>query len=287
MPSSFTTNKGLEKPANGEYVDTWNVPVNSDMDVIDQALGGITSLNATGGSAILTDTQYRSLILAVSGAMSASVIYTIPSGIGGQWIIRNTTTDASGGPWTVTIASGGGGTSVVAPRGYVILVYSNGTDIRQISGSIIPNSVNTSDIVDGAVTFGKIDSAAIATSSQYRSNTADKILDTDAVWASAALVGLVDGTNIAVDMSAGYNFSVTLAGNRTLSNPTNPKIGQSGIFVVTQDAVGGRTLAFGGNYKFANGVVPPPDTTANRVNIYSYIVVSATFILMSMQKGVR
>ena len=63
MVSTYTTNKSLEKPGNGDYVDTWNVPVNSDMDVIDQAFGGVTNLNSTAGSATLTSTQYRSLII--------------------------------------------------------------------------------------------------------------------------------------------------------------------------------------------------------------------------------
>jgi hypothetical protein len=129
MASSFTTNKVLEKPGNGDYVDTWNVPVNGDLDIIDQAFGGVTSLNATGGSATLTDAQYRSLILSISGAMSANVTYTIPSGKGGQWIVRNSTTDASGGPWSVTIASGGGGTSIVVPRGSSTTLFSDGTNI--------------------------------------------------------------------------------------------------------------------------------------------------------------
>lgn len=130
MASSFTTNKTLEKPGNGDYVDTWNVPVNGDMDVIDQAFGGNTSLNATSGSATLSATQYRSLILSVSGAMSANVTYTIPSGVGGQWVVRNTTTDSVGGPWTITIVSGGGGTSQVITRLQNTIIYSDGTNIR-------------------------------------------------------------------------------------------------------------------------------------------------------------
>jgi hypothetical protein len=146
MASSFTTNKVLEKPGNGDYVDTWNVPVNTDMDIIDQAFGGVTSLNATGGSATLTATQYRSLIVSVSGAMSADVTYTIPSGKGGQWIVRNTTTDSSGGPWTITFASGGGGTSVTIARNVNTTIFSDGTNIYTIatiagsSGQVIYNS---------------------------------------------------------------------------------------------------------------------------------------------------
>lgn len=139
MTSSYTTNKVLEKPGNGDYVDTWNVPVNGDMDIIDQAFGGTTSLNATGGSATLTSSQYRSLLLSVTGAISASVTYTIPSGVGGQWIVRNTTTDASGGPWSVIIASGGGGTSATIERSVNTIIFSDGTNIRTTT-SPVPGS---------------------------------------------------------------------------------------------------------------------------------------------------
>lgn len=136
MASSFTTNKSLEKPANGDYVDTWNVPVNGDMDIIDQAFGGVTSLNATSGSATLTSTQYRSLIILISGAISANVIYTIPSGVGGQWIVYNTTTDGTGGPWAVTVVSAGGGASQSIPRSSPTAIYSDGTNVRTTAGSI-------------------------------------------------------------------------------------------------------------------------------------------------------
>jgi hypothetical protein len=130
MTSTFTTNKTLELPANGDYVNTWNIPVNGDMTVIDTALGGITNLNATAGSATLTYTQYRPLTLSVSGAVAANVVYTIPSGVGGQWIVRNNMTDSSGGPWDLVFQSGGGGTYVVAPRGYTTTIFSDGVNIN-------------------------------------------------------------------------------------------------------------------------------------------------------------
>lgn len=135
MVSTYTTNKRLEKPGNGDYVDTWNVPVNSDMDAIDQAFGGVTSLNASTGSATLTYNQYRSLFLKVSGAITASVTYTIPSGVGGQWVIYNTTTDSGGGPFSLTFASGGAGLSVNVPKNSIVQIISDGTNIYSVVGS--------------------------------------------------------------------------------------------------------------------------------------------------------
>jgi len=152
MASSFTTNKSLEKPGNGDYVDTWNVPVNGDMDIIDQAFGGVTSFNATSGSATLTSTQYRSLIFIISGAISAPVTYTFPAGIGGQWIVRNVTTDASGGPHAVTMASAGGGTSVALDRNVNTNIFSDGTNIRATT-TPVPGS-NTQVVFNSSGAFG-------------------------------------------------------------------------------------------------------------------------------------
>lgn len=143
MVSSYTPNKSLEKPANGDYVDTWNIPVNGDMDVIDQALGGTTFLNATGGSAILSVSQYRAMAFSISGAMSANVVYTIPAGVGGCWIIYNNTTDATGGPWSVTFASGGGGTTITVRRAFNTTIYSDGTNIRLADNSSTAGGSNT------------------------------------------------------------------------------------------------------------------------------------------------
>lgn len=289
MASSYTTNKVLEKPANGDYVDLWNIPVNGDMDIIDQAFGGTTSLNATGGSATLTDTQYRSLIISISGAMSGNVVYTIPSGKGGSWIVYTNTTDSSGGPYTVTFQSGGGGDSVVTPRGYIATIYSDGTNVRFADNrpiTPVANSVDTAAIQNGAVTYAKIDTAAIATASDFRANTASHLLDTTGTWASATFVTLTDASSIAVDMSTGYNFTVTLAGNRTLANPTNTKVGQTGIILVNQDGTGSRTLAFGSAYKFANGTAPTISSTANSVNALSYCVVTSSFIVVTALTGV-
>jgi hypothetical protein len=148
MASSFTTNKDIEKPGNGDYVDTWNVPLNGDMNVVDYALGTAISFNATAGSQTLgsydhstkalATYSYIPLIINVTGAISASVVYTIPSGVGGQWIVYNTTTDATGGPWTVTFASAGGGASYTVVRNAPITIYSDGTNVRSVAPTPIP-----------------------------------------------------------------------------------------------------------------------------------------------------
>jgi hypothetical protein len=52
MPSSYTVNLGIQKPAPGEQEGTWGGTVNTDMDQLDQAIGGSVdvSLSTAGTS---------------------------------------------------------------------------------------------------------------------------------------------------------------------------------------------------------------------------------------------
>jgi len=172
MASSFTTNKDIEKPGNGDYVDTWNVPVNGDMTVIDYVLGSSISFNATTGSQTLgtydhttkalSTYSYIPMFINITGAISANVTYTIPSTVGGQWIVYNSTTDATTGPWTITFASGGGGTSVVVPRLTRMVIVSNGTN-NSILDYLLPNTTNTGFLtMSGAITAGTTVTATTA-----------------------------------------------------------------------------------------------------------------------------
>lgn len=93
-----------------------------------------------------------------------------------------------------------------------------------------------------------------------------------------AVSALTDGATITPDFALANNFSVTLGGNRTLANPTNLTVGQSGVIKVTQDGTGSRTLAYGSNWDFAGGTAPTLTTTASAVDILAYYVDGASNI---------
>jgi hypothetical protein len=93
-----------------------------------------------------------------------------------------------------------------------------------------------------------------------------------------AIDTLTDASTIAVDMSVGNNFSVTLGGNRTLGNPTNLTAGQSGVIFITQDGTGSRTLAYSSYWDFPSQTAPTLTTTANAVDVLVYTVRSSTSI---------
>lgn len=152
---STTTNLALNKPTFNS--SAWDVPLNSNEDILDAQLANTTPIGlpttATATTVLTGPTSTGSgqtqcmRILLSPVTLSANQIVQIPAGISGKWIVYNNTS----GAFTVTITSGGGGTSVVAPQGYNITVYSDGTNIRQdndalTNTAITPTSVTTASI---------------------------------------------------------------------------------------------------------------------------------------------
>lgn len=154
-----------------------------------------------------------------------------------------------------------GATTIQLAPGETCCIYCDGTQVKTIGRS--------SPVTTAALT------AFLATVNSWSKGQ------------SGAIATLTDATTIAVDLSLANNFKVTLAGNRTLGNPTNIVPGQSGIIAVTQDATGSRTLAFGAYWKFSGGVAPTLSSTANAVDNIAYYVETATRITAALVKDVK
>jgi hypothetical protein len=156
------------------------------------------------------------------------------------------------------------------------------TGVALNAGDIVSGCIYVATWVSGSsewllvnastVTYGRMASAAIASAANFQANTASKLLSANGVWSAGALTALTDAATIAVDLSAGINFSVTLGGNRTLGAPTNAKVGQAGSIWITQDGTGSRTLAYASAWKTAGGVAPVLTTTAAAVDRLDYVV---------------
>jgi hypothetical protein len=126
-----------------------------------------------------------------------------------------------------------------------------------------------------------------ATAAEYRTGTdTTRSLVVDQVWASAAEVTLTDAATVAVDMATFINAVLTLGDNRTLGQPSNTKVGQSGVIRIVQDATGSRTLAYHADWEFAGGSAPVLSTAANAQDLLFYQVLAANRIFASLVKGV-
>lgn len=75
------------------------------------------------------------------------------------------------------------------------------------------------------------------------------------------IVNLTDAATIATDASQGNLFRVTLGGNRTLGNPTNPTDGQVATWELTQDGTGSRTLTLDTKFNLGTDIAAVVLTT--------------------------
>lgn len=88
-------------------------------------------------------------------------------------------------------------------------------------------------------------------------------------------VPLTDAATVAVDASLSNNFTLTLAGNRTLGAPTNLLSGMSINIEVVQDGTGSRTLAYNAIWTFPGGA-PTLSTAIGAVDVISGIYYGGT-----------
>ncbi len=152
MPSTYTSNLGIELPADGELDGVWGDVVNDNMNILDRGINGVLSLSLSGTSSTLTtsdgalsDGQYKLLVLA--GSPSGTHTITLaPNDAQKIYFVRNTTaqsvvfTQGSGG--NVTIATGDSG-----------IIYADGAG----SGAAIANltdhfAMSSVNITGGSIT---------------------------------------------------------------------------------------------------------------------------------------
>ena len=172
----------------------------------------------------------------------------------------------------------------IALTGDQIQVSEGGTGATTADGAL----TNLGGTTVGVAVFKAANAAAARTAIGAVIGTDVQAYDADTAKTDVAqsftaaqrgtVVALTDGATITPDFALGNNFSVTLGGNRTLANPSNLTAGQGGVIVVTQDGTGGRTLAFGSNWKFPGGTAPTLTTTTAAVDVIAYYVESASRI---------
>jgi hypothetical protein len=156
MPSSYTSNLGLEKPADGEQDGIWGGTVNDNMNIIDRGVNGVLSLALTGTASnltttdgVLSDGQFKLLVL--TGTLAATHTVTIvPNTADKIYYVRNTTAQS------VVFTQGSGGNTTIA-SGDSAIIYANGVG----AGSAVANLTDHFAMSSVNITGGTIDGTAI------------------------------------------------------------------------------------------------------------------------------
>ena len=147
------------------------------------------------------------------------------------------------------------------------VVFASTPTLTNGASLILPGGANITVVADDTARFrgeasGVVRCLSFAPASKRAVNTFTKAQ-------GVARSALTDAATIAVDASLSNVFTVTLGGNRTLGQPTNPTDGQGITIYITQDGTGSRTLAYHADWLFAGGVDPTLTTTAAAVDILS------------------
>ena len=91
---------------------------------------------------------------------------------------------------------------------------------------------------------------------------------------------LIDGVNVAVDLSLADSFTLTATQDFELDFPTNMVAGDKGFITITQDATGSRLMAHASGYVTdSTGVTLT--TTPDAIDVIQYFVISNSMILLT------
>jgi len=276
MASTYTSNIRLELQADGENPNNWGTILNQNViDLIDEAITSYTTVALTGANVILTaingtTDQSRSPFLEFTGGLTEDVNVIIPA-VPKSYYINNKATQASAGTdITVKTASGDG---VNIPVGSRIAVVCDGVSVFS---AINPNAFGFGTAASANIGTGNTDvpdvSIADARYSQLAAantftNTNSFTSTTTFTQVDSPIVTLTDAASVAVNFNTGNHFLVSLAGNRTLENPTNGKVGQVGHIYIVQDGTGNRTLSYGDMYNFPSGTAPVLTSVSGSVDL--------------------
>ena len=130
MANSTSASLKLTVQATGENSGTWGQITNTNLLILEQAIGGYDAVGITSGATLTFSngalSNGKNAVLKLTGTIGGAVNVTIPDSIEKTFVVDNATT----GAYTVTFktSSGTGVTWAAADKG-TKMVYSDGTNV--------------------------------------------------------------------------------------------------------------------------------------------------------------
>jgi len=258
-----TMHSGTSRPTYAKagtlWLDTTATPwLLKQYDGVDDIVIGEVNSSTNQFVPYVNGSKARDWALKEAAVLSKTGAYSVVAADDGKKIRADTTTAA----WTLSLLA-----VASAGDGFRIEVENIGTADNDLT--IDPSGAET---INGSATLAlKSGQSAVvwcSGSSWFAYVSASD--DAEQSWAKQQYhpeQTLTDGITISWDVRNNPVAKVTLAGNRTLANPTNMRAGAFYALRVIQDATGGRTLAYGTAYKWLGGAAPTLSTGANAVDL--------------------
>lgn len=202
MASTYSTSQKFELIATGEKAGLWGTITNTNLQLVEQAIGGYVSVNAASADQALTisngaTSDGRNMIIKITGTLAANRTVTVPDSIEKMYLVEDATT-RSASHYTLTFKTVSG-TGVVMPVGSKMVVYSDGTNINLVSlqkGYYSISSAYTA--VDGDQLIIDTSSAAITVTLPASPSVGDEVhfIDASGTFGSNNLTIARNSSNI-------------------------------------------------------------------------------------------
>ena len=292
--STFTSRIRLEKQADGANPNSWGLILNQNViDLVDDAIAAYTTVTVSAADVTLTtengaSDQARSAFIELTGTLTSSHDIILPAQSKSYFIRNKSVPSPTSNTITIKTLAGSGATVGTSANGFFIC---DGVSVHQTNA--VGLGLGTAANLD----FGTGDANLVPVSTadvRYVRASVSSTIPSAKTFTSAVtfegpgivpVTSLTDAASIAIDMGLGNNFAITLAGNRTLSAPTNVTPGQTGYIYVVQDGTGSRTLAFNSAYIFVSGTAPTMSTGANAIDLLLYNAKTTTAITTVVVKA--
>ena len=130
MANSTSASLKLTVQATGENSGTWGQITNTNLLILEQAIGGYSSIAVTSGATLTFSngalSNGKDQVIKLTGTIAGAINVVVPDGIEKTYIIEN----ATSGAYTVTVktSSGSGVTWGTTDKG-TKMVYSDGTNV--------------------------------------------------------------------------------------------------------------------------------------------------------------
>ena len=136
MASTFSTSQKFELIATGEKAGLWGSTTNTNLQLVEEAVGGYLSLDVASSDQTLTiangaSSNGRNMIIKFTGTLAGNRSVTVPDSIEKMYLIEDGTSRSTS-DYTLTFKTASG-TGVIMPVGSKMVVYSDGTNIVQLA----------------------------------------------------------------------------------------------------------------------------------------------------------
>jgi len=164
MPSTYTSNGGIEKIGLGEKAGAWGTTTNNNFDIIDKLTNGVVSITLSGTTHTLTTSDGSvsdgmSKVLVLGGSPSGTNTITIsPNDADKVYFVQNGTSQ-------IATFTQGSGANVSVAAGKQAIIFADGAGsgaaVTEIKPTAADASVITATLADDAVTNAKIADDAV------------------------------------------------------------------------------------------------------------------------------